>query len=550
MIVKDLTINTELQPSGLYEGQFLDFGLVNYIIGKNGTGKSQVMRKIYEKAKNEVAIITATKKGISIKYLPAIRTTGVSGSRALHASDVDQHETNSVSAEDFYQFLHESPFTKTLVEHQIKEFFHKEPKIQVKGQSITFNIFDRAKKLVRRLLPTTAVAPVEGATKKPEDLKSTEYVDELLEEMRELNLGNESDGMKELLILLTYIYHPRVKAVLIDETESHLHPHMINFVMDAITDVVSHDQKQFFIITHSATAIKLVPSSDWRYFFFRKEEELAKSKISCFKEFGEAKFKRLMRELNPYKREAFYSDSVILVEGVEDFYFLTALAKMIGYAEYDGGGMSFFPCWGGDQLELYHDFFVACGKTVYVVADKNITTRQPLTSGFKGKFTSDSDRFIKLSKNDITEFFTNAESNKLKKTFAEIDLIESGSFQEVTYKELVDIIRKILGTKKPLRPSDEFTGMVHRLVNEFQMRMADQKEWQDVLAKADREALIAKIQADDDLRPYWQDSVIDEFIFAFDPAWSCHMVFKSGRHHFVIDFSRDTRPADVYPITP
>jgi len=545
MEIKQIQIDNSLQPAGMYEGQTLVFGRVNYLLGKNGTGKTQVIQKIFAQAQSERARIISTEKGIVVKFLPAMRAHTVVGSKTLKDGDMNEVESTSMTTETFYQFLNSSPFTKTLVEHNLREFFGKETKIKIQGQNISFTLWDKIKRRIKKITGGVSekIGGQEGKT-----VAVQAEIEVLEDELKELNLSNESDGMKEMLILLTFIYHPRVKIICIDEPETHLHPHMINFITDIIAEIAETNQKQFFIITHSPTAVKLMP--DWKYFFFRREEEISESKISIFDKFNSPEYESLIRQLNPFKREAFYSDTIILLEGMNDYDLIVSLAKKDGYAEYNKGGISFLPCWGGHNLEQYYNFFLQCGKITYVIADNNVSTIAQLSPGFKQKFVTDPDHFVKLSKNDITEYCINTGSEKSEKIEKEIKIIESSSYAEANYTEILEAIRKVIGVKNKVKPNDEFKEMVHRMVNEFQMRFADKKEWQDVLISKDLTSLKSLLQEDFELNAYWQDSVPEQFLFKFDDPWSCKMLFRTGAHEFSVEFNKNSKPADIVPTNP
>ncbi|MDD3171637.1 MAG: AAA family ATPase [Bacilli bacterium] len=552
MFVNNLIIDNSLHPEGLYFGQTLTFGRVNYFIGKNGTGKTQILKKIFEKARGERASLISTEKGLVIKYLPSVRSSTISGSRALHSNDPDETESGSMSVESFYQFLNTSPFTKTLVEHQIKEFFKKDAKIQIQGQNIIFSIVENFKKNVRKLVSRIVrreekLEEAKEAGQEEQAKEIQEEIEELQDDLKELNLSSESDGMKEMFILLTFIYHPRVKVIFIDELETHLHPHMINFITDAIEEMAQSGQKQFFIITHSPTAVKLKPSNEWKYFFFKREEQIADCKISCFDQFNDDEFKQLIIQLNPYKKEAFYSDTVILLEGIDDYYLFSSLTKKLGYSEYGNGGINFFPCWGGRFLESYYSFFQKTNKKIFVIADSNIGSVTQLSSDFKRKFTDDPTSFIKLSKSDITGFCTNSETNKTEKILKEIEIIESDTYLEANYTELLNLIKTIMGTRELIRPNNEFSEMVHRMVNEFQMRFKDHEDWKELLSRGNIEELKNKIQEDINIKFYWQDCVHEEFSFDFSNPWKCKIIFRSGNHNFTVEFDQNSNPSNVYP---
>lgn len=535
--------NHQLQPPDLYKGQTLNFGKVNYFIGKNGTGKSQIVSHIVNEVRARRNQLVSIDKGLVIKYLQANRTHNIQGSRQLHADNLNEYESGNFTVESFFQFLNGSPFTKSLVEHSLNMFFHKFPQISLQGLNILMNIQESwtkkemKKKELKKLL---------------EEGGKTEHLEDIEEEIEVIQkrlhtLDNESDGLKEMLILLTFIYHPRVKVVIIDEIETHLHPHMINFVSDAIQEVAEKNDKQFFIITHAPTAIRLMPGSDWKYFFLRRHENAELSKVSEFS-FTEDQYKNLIPYLNPYKREAFYSDTVILLEGMDDFSMFQTVSGLMKYGEYLGGGYSFFPCWGGDNLETYRDFFAAMGKDVYVVADNNIGTRTALSSAFRSLFNTDP-HYIKLSKNDITEFCLNpsklAKGKKREIMEDELRLVSENARTFRDYPEIVKIIETIVGKNPRTELNWEFIHLAKNLAHQIQVRFHDLPEWKELLRKKSHEELITMIDADPELSILWQDSVKSEFKFTFGSPWKCTFVFRSGYTQYLLEFNEKIKPADI-----
>lgn len=544
-ILEQLQIDAShpLNPPELYKDDILEFGKVNYFIGKNGTGKSQVLTHIYNDVRNTRNQLINNDKGLVIKYLPSNRTHNIQGGRQMHSENLDSFESGNPTVDTFFQFLNGSPFTKTLVEHSLNMFFNKFPRISLQGLNILMNIEESWRKKELRKIELKKM--IKGGAMGLESAGYTEKEVETIEK-RVHNLQNESDGLKEMLILLTFIYHPRVKALIIDEIETHLHPHMINFISDTIHEIASNSDKQFFIITHSPTAIRLVPSSDWRYFFFQRNKDESKSHISKFS-FTDPAERSLIPYLNPYKREAFYSDTIILVEGMDDFAVFQALASAMNYGEYLGGGFSFFPCWGGDNLEQYHNFFKKLGKEVYVVADNNILTRDALSRSFKENFRKYPKQYRRLSKNDITEFCVNENGHTEKNAIIEdeIRMLNEGTRAVTDYVELTEIIKQFIGTNPRLQMNWEFIKLAKDLAHQIQIRFNDLPEWKDLLSEKSQEKLVEAIESDPELTLLWQDSVKSEFKFIFGTPWKCKFVYKSGLVHYALEFKESDNPAKL-----
>ena len=148
--IAEITING-LQPQGLYEGTALKFGLVNYFIGKNGSGKSQVMQRLMSQIENFASANIA--KGVLGKFLPTNRTHSISGNREM-SDDVDQNEPRNPTADSFFQFLNESEFTKAMVQGRLNYFFEKSIKITPRGRNIAMDILESWREKDRKLIET------------------------------------------------------------------------------------------------------------------------------------------------------------------------------------------------------------------------------------------------------------------------------------------------------------------------------------------------------------------------------------------------------------
>ena len=531
--IAEITISG-LQPPGLYEGTTLKFGLVNYFIGKNGSANSQVMQLL--KTEIETFATANFAKGILGKFLPTNRTHSITGTREMSGEVLDQYEPRNPTADAFFQFLNESEFTKAMVQGRLNYFFEKSIKITPRGSRIVMDILESWREKERKL--------IEAAEATTSNISST------------LNLSDESDGMKEMLILLTYIYHPRVKVIAIDESELHLHPQMINFVLDAIQDAADSEEKQFFLVTHSPIAIRITSDTHWKYFFFDKKN----NKILDFLKFGNPQFSDLIPQLNPFRREVFYCDRVILVEGEQDYHIFHNIAKRIGYSETDGGGYSFFPSWGGYEFERLYNFFVELGKEVFIIADSNILSlaKAGFTQQFKNAL-SDTNITQKLSLPDIVHLCkakdtlypgqtTFSAKQKQEIVREELKRVVGPDFAESDYVEIVQAIRGVLGDRRRLVHPEELTEMFKDLVGTFQRRFAS-SSYKALFAIGEIESIKEAIKADSQLTKFLQDADRDNVVFELNQGeWRCAINFRNGKHRLRVQFDRETRHAEFEPM--
>lgn len=529
--IAEITVSG-LQPTGLYDGTILKFGLVNYFVGKNGTGKSQVMRYLQTRIGNFASANNA--KGILGKFLPSNRTHSISGTRAMSGELLDQSEPNTPTADTFFQFLNESEFTKAMVQGRLNYFFEKSLKITSRGSDIVMVILESWRAKERKQIEAAEASTAEIPTP--------------------LNLSAESDGMKEMLILLTYIYHPRVKVIAIDEPELHLHPQMINFVLDAIQEAADSEEKQFFLVTHSPIAIRITTDPNWKYFFFDKNN----NKILDFLKFSDPHFSDLIPQLNPFKREVFYCDRVVLVEGEDDYYIFHNIAKRMGYSETDAGGYCFFPSWGAYELEGLYNFFIELGKEVFIIGDSTLLSlpNASYTDQFKCKLADMSitrtlsvpDIVFLLKEKDTLYPGSNPKRHKREIRREELKRIVSPRFAESDYEEITKIIRAVLGDRRKLACPEELKDMFKHLVAAVQIRL-ESPTYKLLLAEGNTENIIEALKADSQLTKFFRDADRDNVVVAVNEGkWNCTINFRNGKQRFKIQFDQGTYPAKFEPV--
>ncbi|HAK76545.1 MAG TPA: hypothetical protein DCM71_06480, partial [Runella sp.] len=65
------------------------------------------------------------------------------------------------------------------------------------------------------------------------------------------NLVNEGTGTNQLVTILSKVLQPNKKFICIDEPEIHLHPSMIEKLVEALVEIAYQEDKQFLLSTHS-----------------------------------------------------------------------------------------------------------------------------------------------------------------------------------------------------------------------------------------------------------------------------------------------------------
>ncbi|OGY94697.1 MAG: hypothetical protein A2406_02645 [Candidatus Komeilibacteria bacterium RIFOXYC1_FULL_37_11] len=133
----------------------------------------------------------------------------------------------------------------------------------------------------------------------------------LYEGDRRVTIDRLGSGFRRIFTMLLYIFHPRYSIVMISEPETHLHPAVIKRLLWAMQN---SNFGQIIFTTHSPLFV--TPISLRNLIRVVKNENNFTTAFSIDNE--KYDYKRLIQELNADNLEMFFTDKVILVEGVSD----------------------------------------------------------------------------------------------------------------------------------------------------------------------------------------------------------------------------------------
>lgn len=153
------------------------------------------------------------------------------------------------------------------------------------------------------------------------ELSERLFLDNIQADHHERPVGRLGSGFQRLFIILFYIFHPEYDIILIDEAELHLHPSVIKRFVNILE--TRRGSKQVFLTTHSSVFVQ--PRTIlhvWRVARDQNHNTQIRHLANCKEEFAPT---RLVQELNDDTTEMFFSDTVLLVEGVSDRILLRGL---------------------------------------------------------------------------------------------------------------------------------------------------------------------------------------------------------------------------------
>ncbi len=272
-------------PRGLHEGTVLDLQKINYLFGANGSGKSLTLRLITRQAKEQIRQKGLNQKGYFSQYITATPQQSFYNDHfqilEKTATEFDL-ESDDITGGAFYQHLQEYPEILIKVRDALQKYLGRYPNVVRRG-------INNVMTFLREEEDVPAYSPQQ-----------------------------ESDGLKRLSLLLSYIYHPKCIFLSIDEPELFLHPDMASFLLQEVHEEVKFG-KQFAFATHSPEMIQIGSGNLYSYLYFNLQDTLAKTHIVQASRVGANEIIEELGYLLDVNRRAFlFAPITLFVEGLAD----------------------------------------------------------------------------------------------------------------------------------------------------------------------------------------------------------------------------------------
>ena len=318
-----------------------EIGAVNFLVGPNGTGKSQFAHALLSKLRQ---------RGDSARLLSTDRLHGMEQSRSFDRF-VGDHFNRGYRKDEFDYYR-----TAGLEGAGIDTVLLLEERIDLRIQveATLSQIFDREILLEwdsGNLMPRI----------RRRDNNNVYRMDR-----------EECHGIKELLILLTHLYNTDYKYLIVDEPELNLHPQYQAFFVDEVRKsagdpTIDTRKKIVFLITHSPHIVDI-----------RSEDDL-KSVITFTTDYGtprqmtnnismNASSSQFLSRLNAHHKQFFFSDNPVFVEGIRDAQIVTAIMESHGKS-LSAAGSCVIDCGGSEEVNHYVTLCNAIGKRAHFIYD-------------------------------------------------------------------------------------------------------------------------------------------------------------------------------------
>jgi len=339
----DLKLNLQV-PWKNENLEMSQIGYINYLVGENGTGKSQFS----EQLKNFF-----NSRSLKCRVLSADRLTGFGFS---NKQNIDGYV---VSQSNFHDGFNKQQFSKYKqgadnMDTGADAFVLLEEKLdlKIKIEAILSQVLHRDIRLEwdsGKLVPMTYNIQ-----------QATEY-----------ELKKESHGIKELLVLLTHLYDDSHKVLIIDEPELNLHPQYQAFLLEHIRKVSgnpSEGKKIIYLISHSPFILDFQTIDDLKSVICFHSDFRKPSFIESLEPIEEEKIKLIIPKLNVHHKQLFFANTPIFVEGIFDAQFIKAIQEKRAVS-LEGSGSTVIDVGGNEQLSSYYLLSKLFGKQSLFIYD-------------------------------------------------------------------------------------------------------------------------------------------------------------------------------------
>ncbi|NTX26519.1 AAA family ATPase [Burkholderia pyrrocinia] len=333
---------------------------VTTLLGPNGTGKTQVMRGLKSMLSHQLAQVGVHGR---VRFLAAGRVAPLEGYRSAVNAPFMQNDVGAVGHVSYkgQRWDFESIIGDVMA-------LHERPDLRIKVEARLHKLFKR-----NLTLEWTQNGLQVGFTSKEGRFFT----------------NTEASGVLHLIGILAALYDDSVAALLIDEPEISLHPQLQAFLLSEINSVagdpLNDSSKKIVVIsTHSPSMLRLRTVSDLPSVVFFTRRTVAPVQISPLDPILQRrKLAAFVGRIAETHKAAFFSETVLLVEGPSDEIIVNALERSLNYS-LPGNGVSVLPVIGKGEFSETLRLFRLIGKRVAVLADLDaLADDAALTTSFQ-----------------------------------------------------------------------------------------------------------------------------------------------------------------------
>ncbi len=335
-------------------------GYLNFLVGSNGTGKSQFCKQL---------------KGIlpKCRYLNSDRLAGLFYETGGNSHLIFRQPDTAEGFNKSYFAHYKSGSEATDIGVDAFVLLEEKFDLRIKVEATLSQIFNRE---IRLEWDSGKLVP--------------KAYNSVQEETYDLH-KEECHGIKELLVLLTHIYDDSHQTLIIDEPELNLHPQYQSFLIQELRKVagpIEEGKKIVFLVTHSPFILDILTPKDLKSTICFHSNFDSPSHLFDLPDDELLKIATIIPRLNVHHKQLFFAETPVFVEGIFDAQFIKSVQEFRGIS-LEGSGSCVIDVGGNTEIAHYHKLIEAYKKEAIYIYDLDSIFTRSLRSN------ADSDERIK-----------------------------------------------------------------------------------------------------------------------------------------------------------
>ena len=329
----------KLQVDNVFEGEIeiTLYSGVTILVGSNGSGKTQTLKKMRDYFKSELG----TNK---VRYLSSNRL----GEMEQYRSRVNQY---SWSPNDYQVGSRETKQARHEIETVSGDFFVMDDK-----KDVYIKVAERLSVLFGRQIYLRW------------DAGSMKVFFEKTDTQKEYSVAVEASGLVNIISILAAIFDEDVQVLLIDEPEVSLHPQLQSYLLREIKNAVKLYNKTIILSTHSAELLSFSSVNDFSNLIFFEEKNVPVQINPNLPELQGKKLKDFLLRMGQIYKNGFFAKKVLLIEGASDLIICHSLINKLEL-NIDVAGSQIIPVDGKGQFPVITKLFRMINKEVVILTD-------------------------------------------------------------------------------------------------------------------------------------------------------------------------------------
>lgn len=329
----------KLQVDNVFDGEIeiTLYSGVTILVGSNGSGKTQTLKKMRDYFKSELG----TNK---VRYLSSNRL----GEMEQYRSRVNQY---SWSPDDYQVGSRETKQARHEIETASGDFFVMDDK-----KDVYIKVAERLSVLFGRQIYLRW------------DAGSMKVFFEKTDTQKEYSVAVEASGLVNIISILAAIFDEDVQVLLIDEPEVSLHPQLQSYLLREIKNAVKLYDKTIILSTHSAELLSFSSVNDFSNLIFFEEKNVPVQINPNLPELQGKKLKDFMLRMGQIYKNGFFAKKVLLIEGASDLIICHSLINKLEL-NIDVAGSQIIPVEGKGQFPVITKLFRMINKEVAILTD-------------------------------------------------------------------------------------------------------------------------------------------------------------------------------------